>query len=244
MRVLVAILASVVSFAAVAGPIETLVETGEVALALRADRSSLTTAETLTLRLEATVPAGGRAYWPELGETLGPFTIVDGLGLPPRRAADGRRTLTRVYTLAPFLPGAYEIPALGVDFELESEARFTLRSQPIRIEVTTTLDEEPEELSVGELAGPAALPEEPGPLDLWPWFASAAGAAIVAAAGAAVLIQRRARMERPAEDPIRSARVGLAALASKATGDAPTPWRLTISRGQRWRACWARGQRG
>src|SRR5690606_5004755 len=98
--------------AALAGPIETLVETGDVALAVRADRSSLTTAETLILRLEATVPAGARVQWPEFDERLGEFTIIDRLGLPPRRAADGRRRVVRTLTLSPFLPGEYEIPPL------------------------------------------------------------------------------------------------------------------------------------
>jgi len=205
------------------GPIEALVEAGDVALMIRADRSTLTTADTLTLRLEARIPPGAGVQWPEVEGAIGEFTVVDRLGLPPKRAADGRRTLARIFTLAPFLPGEYEIPALEVAFELASGETISLRSQPMRIEVTTVLDEEPAELSVGEPAGPAELPEEPGPPDLWPWVAGAAGAAIAAAAGAAVAIQRRARRERPAPDAIRSARLGLASLGARLAAGGAAP---------------------
>lgn len=216
---------AMVAPAAVAGPIETAVETGDVALLVRADRSSLTTAETLTLRLEATAPTGARVQWPDFDDRLGEFTIIDRLGLPPRRAADGRRTVVRTLTLSPFLPGEYEIPPLDVTFTRASGEMLALRSQPMTIEVTTLLDEEPGELSVGEPAAAAEVPEEEGPRDLWPLAAGAAGVAIVFAAGAAVAIARRARRERPPEDPVRAARLGLASLATKleAGSEAPSP---------------------
>lgn len=212
------LLAIVAPAAAAGGPVQTLVETDRASLLVRAERSTLTTAQTVRLRLEAEAPPGASVDWPDLGEKLGEFTVVDHLGLPPKRTEGGRRVVSRVYTLAPFLAGEYEIPPLEVRFVGPGEQEMALRSQPLRIEVTSVLDEPPSELSVGEPLGPAALPESPSP-DPWPWIAGGVGVAVAVAAGAAVAIQRRGRGERPAADPVRAARVGLAHLA--ASGAAP-----------------------
>ena len=201
---------------ALAGPIETSVQSGPLALLVHADRSSLSTAETLRLRIEATCPPGVVVRWPELGESLGEFTIIDHLGLPPKRTDDGRHIVTRIYTLAPFLAGEYQVPPLTVAFEHEQRQAASLRSQPLRIEVRSVLDEPPEELSVGDPLGPAPLPAaEPG-AGPWPWIAGAAGAGAVAAIAVAAAITRRARREGPAHDPVRAARVALAAMQSGA----------------------------
>ncbi len=217
----IAPLLAIVAPAAAGGPVQTLVETDRASLLVRAERSTLTTAQTVRLRLEAEAPPGASVQWPDLGEKLGAFTIVDHLGLPPKRTEDGRRVVSRVYTLAPFLAGEYEIPPLEVRFVGPGEEEMSLRSQPLRIEVTSVLDDPPSELSVGEPLGPAALPESPSP-DPWPWIAGGVGVAVALAAGAAVAIQRRGRGEGPAADPVRTARAGLAQLAvSGASGSAP-----------------------
>ncbi|MFG0285601.1 MAG: BatD family protein [Phycisphaerales bacterium JB039] len=209
-----AVIAILAPAVAVAGPIETSVQTGPLALLVRAERSSLSTAETLRLRLEATCPPGVAVRWPELGQSIGEFSIIDQLGLPPKRTDDGRHIVTRIYTLAPFLAGEYEIPSIAVEFEGEDRQPASLRSQPMRIEVRSVLDEPPEELTIGEPLGPAPLPAADPGAGPWPWIAGAAGAGAIAAIAIAAAITRRARREGPAHDPVRTARVALAAMRS------------------------------
>jgi hypothetical protein len=126
-----------------------------------------------------------------------------------RLERDGTLTITRAYTLEPFLPGAYQIPALTLSFgEAGEEFSFSITSEPIAVEVSTVLPPTLGEQDLEPIAGPEALPSR-----RWLWLGGAAAAA-AALAAAAVLLRRRVRRRAAPQKPLSSAEAALAELES------------------------------
>lgn len=161
--------------------IEEVIERGPLHLKVSTSAETITTAETLALRLTATVDDGytvefppypeensnlGRGQAPSDPENEQPqFTAANIEDLPPVLGENGRVTRTRIYHLEPFLDGTYPIPPLPVAYwkEVEGEdQRSSASTSPLTISVASVLaPSAPPE--VQSIVGPKDV------LDPFPW---------------------------------------------------------------------------
>ncbi len=178
-----------------------------VSFAVRVSRLRISTTEQVALELESRADEAWRVAFPEIADSLGEFRVSEREAERRRLARDGTLTVTRAYTLEPFLPGAYEIPPLTLAFgEAGEEFSFSITSEPIAVEVSSVLPPTLGEQDLEEIAGPETLPSR-----RWLWIGAGAAAA-VALAGAAVLLRRRARRRAAPVKPLGSAEAALAEL--------------------------------
>ena len=180
-----------------------------VSFAVRVSRLKISTAEQVALELESRAGEAWRVAFPEIAEELGEFRVSAREAERRRLERDGSLTVTRAYTLEPFLPGAYQIPPLTLDFgEAGEEFSFSLSSEPIVVEVSSVLPPTLGEQDLEEIAGPDRLASR-----RWLWIGGGAAVAAGLAAGA-VLLLRRARRRAPPTRPLGSAEAALAELAA------------------------------
>lgn len=151
--------------------IEKTLEHGPLTLKLTTSAESITTAETLTLTLSATLQDGYTVEFPAYPEAKDPataevasFAPVDYDDAAPVLGEDGKVTRSRSYQLEPFLDGVYTIPSLSVSFwkEVEGEdQKSAADTEPVSIKVSSviTTGEAP---GMMEIAGPVAV-ENPVP---------------------------------------------------------------------------------
>ena len=130
---------------------------------------------------------------------VGGWSIGDYMSAPAALDDQGRHVTTREYELHPFLSGSYEIPPLTFSVRAHagrgdgtSPDSFTLTTEPIPVEVTSLLDDQRGELTVGPIKSVVALPSS---ARTWLWVAGGGAALALGALG--VLYVRR-RRQRPA----------------------------------------------
>lgn len=152
------------------GIVKTL-ERGPMMLKLTTSAESITTAETLTLTLSATLEDGYAVEFPVYPEVKDPapaeaasFASAGYDDAAPVLGEDGKVTRSRRYQLEPFLDGTYTIPSLSVSFwkEVEGEdQKSTADTEPVAITVSSviTAGNAPELM---EIAGPVEV-ENPVP---------------------------------------------------------------------------------
>lgn len=97
------------------------------------DRTSLTVAERVDLRLEAVSGIGATVTMPKIEQTLGGFTVVSSQGEEVIRG--GQRVSRLHVVLEPFLAGEKAIPALDVQAK-EGSAVLSLKTEPVPVTVT------------------------------------------------------------------------------------------------------------
>ncbi len=159
--------------------VEKVLERGPMKLTLTTSADSISTAETLTLTLAATLDDGYTVEFPTYPEPAKPAPTAPELPAPavpaeftpagyddaaPVLGDDGKVTRTRSYRLEPFLDGAYTIPPLSVTFwkEVEGEdQKSTAETESVTIKVRSVIaaGETP---GVMEIAGPLSV-ENPVP---------------------------------------------------------------------------------
>ncbi len=177
--------------------VEKVIERGPMKLTLTTSADSISTAETLTLTLAATLDDGYTVEFPTYPEPAKPAPTTPELPAPavpaeftpasyedaaPVLGEDAKVTRSRSYRLEPFLDGTYTIPSLPVTFwkEVEGEdQKSTAETEPVTIKVSSVIaaGETP---GVMEIAGPVSV-ENPVPWGrygaLFLLLAAAAGAA-------------------------------------------------------------------
>lgn len=191
------------------------------AVRLTLDRTDVTPADRVTLRIELAAAPGWTpgAHPPELreGERLGEFTIAEVRSAPPTIDDQGRRLDVIEFTLLPFLPGDEQVPALDWVFapipdaaraSIDAEGPVTIRTEPVDVAIRSLLDAD------ATLADPKGIVDAP-PAPRWPWYAGGA-AAIVALAGAAVLLRRASEVRGVGAAPAPAHVEALEALSSLA----------------------------
>ena len=141
-------------------------------LDLSLDRDVLTTVDSAALRLEVESAEADEVQFPDSTDGFGPFAVVRDEALDDRLLESGRRARGREYVLQPFLPGAYELPALTV--QVNGEPR--LVTDPVPVTVESVL-EDPESSDLKDIADPVDVPV--------PWWWWALGTALLAAAAVA-----------------------------------------------------------
>jgi hypothetical protein len=177
-----------------------------VSFAVRVSRLKISTAEQVALELESRADEAWRVAFPEIADALGEFRVSEREAERRRLGRDGTLTVTRAYTLEPFLPGAYQIPPLTLAFgEAGEEFSFSLTSEPIAVEVSSVLPPTLDEQDLEPIAGPEGLPTR-----RWLWLGGGAAAVAALAAGAVLLLRHR-RRAAPAK-PLGSTEAALAEL--------------------------------
>ncbi len=172
------------------------------------DRTELTPADRLTVRIERVSPPGfapaAGEQGPRTGDELGSFTIADVRRERPTLDEMGRRVDVVEYILLPFLPGEEAIPPMEWTFAPIADHEMAKLANALATLVVTT---EPIEITVHSLlnGGEAALAEQKGVVGvargpLWPWIAGGATGLAILAASTALFVGytvRRRRGQRP-----------------------------------------------
>ena len=175
-------------------------ERGPLTVRVRLDKDSITIAEHLRLVVVTVLHEGYTLDEPQLGQQVGGWSIGDYTSAPAALDDQGRHVTTREYELHPFLSGSYEIPPLTFSVRAHagrgasaSPDSFTLTTERIPVEVTSLLDDQRSELTVGPIKSVVALPSS---ARTWLWIA--AGGAVLALGALGALYVRRCR-QRPVE---------------------------------------------
>ena len=158
-------------------------ETSGGRLEVALDRSSLTTAESVRLRLAVAADEGVVVAFPDSEDGFGGFAVVSDEAVSERLLDGGRVERVREYVLQPFLPGDYEVPALTVTLD-GSES---ISSEAFTIIVESVL-QEPEEAELLDIAEPVDVPV--------PWWWWVLGALLLALAVGAALWWWKRRKEK------------------------------------------------
>jgi hypothetical protein len=163
---------------------------------LRVERVKISTAERLSVVLEATAPESLEVELPARGDQLGEFSVADFRTAQPRLLDQGQVLYERSYVLEPFLAGEYKIPPLAVRYrekEVGAEPREIL-TEEIAIEVASVLPPGEEQPEIKQIAEPVEMPAP-----WWPWVAG--GAALAALLAGLWWRRRRKQLERDAVPP-------------------------------------------
>lgn len=137
-------------------------------LTLSLDRESMTTADSVLLRLEVECAESDEVGFPDSPDRIGEFAVIREDSLPARLVDGGRVARGRDYLLQPFLPGEYEVPALEVTLNETSR----VSTEPVKLAVQSVL-EDAQTAELRDITEPVDMP-----LPWWWW--GAIGLALVA----------------------------------------------------------------
>jgi hypothetical protein len=168
-------------------------ERGPLTVHVRADKSTMTIAETVLLELEAAIEPGYELQMPRVDKVLESFGMIDWDNLGDKLDENGNVVSTYQYRLEPFLSGTYPIPAFTFEFHdvnNPEEKKYELTTEPIDIEVTSLLDDQRAELKIEDIEDVVEIPKVPSF-----WWAWALGAIAAAAAAGTWLWLRRRRVK-------------------------------------------------
>jgi hypothetical protein len=168
-------------------------ERGPLTVHVRADKATMTIAETVLLELEAAIEPGYEVRMPKVDKVLESFGIVD-WDNPDDKLDQKNRIVSKYrYRLEPFLSGTYPIPAFTFEFHDANnpeEKKYELTTEPIDIEVTSLLGEQRAELKIDDIEDVLEMPRQTS--FVWVW---ALGVVAVAAAVGLWLYLRRKRVK-------------------------------------------------
>jgi len=168
-------------------------ERGPLTVHVRADKATMTIAETVLLELEAAIEPGYEVRMPKVDKVLESFGIVDWDNLGDKLDPNNHVLSTYRYRLEPFLSGTYPIPAFTFEFydsNSPEDKKYELTTEPIDIEVTSLLGEQRAELKIDDIEDVLEMPRQKS--FVWIW---ALGVVAVAAAAGLWLYLRRKRVK-------------------------------------------------
>ncbi|HEC02326.1 MAG TPA: hypothetical protein ENI81_02220 [Phycisphaerales bacterium] len=165
-------------------------ERGPLTVHVRADKSTMTIADTVMLELEAAIEPGYKVQMPKVDKVLESFGIVDWDSPGDKLDEKGNVVSKYRYRLEPFLSGTYSIPAFTFEFHdvnSPEEKKYELTTEPIEIEVTSLLDDQRAELNIEDIEDVVEIPKEPS---FW-WAWTLGVVAVLAGAGTWLWLRRR-----------------------------------------------------
>lgn len=155
-------------------------ERGPLTVHVRADKATMTIAETVLLELEAAIEPGYEVRMPKVDKVLESFGIVDWDNLGDKLDPNNHVVSTYRYRLEPFLSGTYPIPAFTFEFydaNSPEEKKYELTTEPIDIEVTSLLGEQRAELKIEDIEDVLEMPRQASYTWVWALVVVAAAAA-------------------------------------------------------------------
>ncbi len=179
---------------------------GPLTVHVKVDRGEITIADTVRLRLEATIDPQYEVTMPAVGEQLNPYELglLDFQSFPDQLAEENRLLVQREYVLEPIVSGSYTIPELTFTFTEkqtepapqnteepsgEAKASHELRTEAIPIEVTSLVDEKRGDLSIHDIKPVADLPQTH--MRLWMGIAVATAALMVVMTALYFLLRKK-----------------------------------------------------
>ena len=179
-------------------------ERGPLTVHVRADKATITIAETVLLELEAAIEPGYEVRMPKVDKVLESFGIVDWDNLSDKLDPNNRVVSTYRYRLKPFLSGTYPIPAFTFEFydaNSPEDKKYELTTEPIDIEVTSLLGEQRAELKIDDIEDVLEMPRQAS----YTWVWALVVVAVAAAAGLWLYLRRKrvkelVRILRPAHE--------------------------------------------
>ena len=166
-------------------------ERGSLTAHILLGKSKITIAETVLLRIEATVEQGYEVDMPKVAEVLKNFDIVDQENLGSSLDEKNNVVQIRQYRLEPLLPGQYQIPSFTFyfyDANSTGAAKYELVTEAIDVEVTSLLGSEAENPAIADIEDVVQMPPERS--YWWIWMV---GTVIVAGG---IIFWLRARKKR------------------------------------------------
>ncbi len=163
---------------------------GKLRLDLSVDRTEMTVADRLALSLSVSAPEDLVAKFPDLGNRLGDFIVVESREIPARMTGDGKVENAVNLILEPFLAGTYHIPPIRVAFRkqgADEKDGQTLATDEIVILVRSILAQN-EATTISDIAPPVAQPRDRITLVL-----TGIGGVVVLAALGSLVYWRRGR---------------------------------------------------
>lgn len=134
-------------------------ESGPLTVVVSADKREMTAAEKLAFSIQAGHPEDIEPTFPDPGDNLGDFKVIKFNDSAPKLADNRTIETRRDYTLEPFLPGTYEIPALDIIFTSNQDnSEETITTEPLTITVKSLLPEDMESIEIRDISGPLGLP--------------------------------------------------------------------------------------
>jgi hypothetical protein len=168
---------------------------GPATVTVDVNRLELNAAQHVRLAITAEVPPGYTLAWPAAEAKLGEFSVGSRSEAPARLRA-GRVSQSLTFTLEPFLPGEYTIPAMEIAYaRIGSRDTGTVKTDPVAVRVVSLI---PQDAPLE--AGPARSVVDAPPRGAR-WIMPAvtgAGTLMLAAGVTAWTIRRRgARLQAP-----------------------------------------------
>lgn len=169
-----------------ADAVQVVGEGGPVRLTLRVSPTALTTAERISVRLEALMASGLELGDIDLAKSLPEgLTVVD-LTSDRRAAENGATVVIREWRIEPFLAGEYEIGTLQVN---------KVETAPVKVVVLSVLKPGEEDLAEAK-----PIVEPPAETPLWVWWAIGGAGALAIALMLFISSHRRRAARGP--DPV------------------------------------------
>ena len=165
-------------------------ERGPLTVHIRADKATITIAETVLLELEAAIEPGYEVRMPKVDKVLESFGIVDWDNLGDKLDPNNCVVSTYQYRLEPFLSGTYPIPAFTLEFHdvnSPEDKKYELTTEPIDIEVTSLLGEQRAELKIDDIEDVLEMPKPAS----FAWLWALGVVAVIAIAGLWLYLRRK-----------------------------------------------------
>jgi hypothetical protein len=155
----------------------------QVEMTAKLTPAEATVGDQLDLEIRVVVPAATEIELPELGPSIGPFTVVEG-SWSSSGGDDGALAYRWTGRVAAYRTGEQTLPAVRVELVRRDGTRDEARSEPITVELVSVLDpgdNDAEASEIADLKPPASLPADFGMLY------AAGGLLLLLLLGAAVL---------------------------------------------------------
>jgi len=165
-------------------------ERGPLTVHVRADKATMTIAETILLELEAVIEPGYEVQMPKVDKVMESFGIIDWDNLGDKLDPNNCVVSTYQYRLEPFLSGTYPIPAFTFEFHdvnSPEEKKYELTTEPIDIEVTSLLGEQRAELKIEDIEDVLEMPKPAS----FAWLWALGFIAVIATAGLWLYLRRK-----------------------------------------------------
>ena len=159
--------------------IHKIYDRGPAKCSIDVDKSEITIADRLNLKITVDIDETYEVKLPPIGEKLAEFGIVDYHTTAPELSKKGRKTISRSYVLEPFLSGDYTIPAMKIRFWKSGETDkdvHRLETEAIPISVKSLLPETLKDMKLHDIRPPVSLPQS---MTIWIWTAAVCGGLII-----------------------------------------------------------------